>query len=72
MRFPLTGTEPVDELLEQYSRASSWLAQRGIVCTECGEPFWGSLAELCESKGIEAERFGEFLAELNAFLEDAS
>jgi hypothetical protein len=72
MRLPLTGSEPVDELLEQHPRASSWLARRGVVCTECGEPFWGSLAELCASKGIETERFGELLAELNALLRDSS
>lgn len=70
--LPLTGAEPVDVLLEEHPQASLWLNQRGVVCTQCGEVFWGQLKELCASKGIAGGEFAELLAELNAFLAEGS
>ncbi|MBN2081121.1 hypothetical protein JW859_02820 [bacterium] len=68
MELPLTGAEPVDELLEAFPRASRWLGDRGVICTQCGEVFWGSLSDLANYRKIEGEEFTKLLAELNEFL----
>jgi len=56
---------PVDVLLEKYPRSNKWLMQKHIHCTECGEPIWGTIGELIESKGMDV---AEVLAELNDYL----
>ena len=43
----------MEELLEKYPQAISFLSKRGIVCLVCGEPAWGTLAEQAHKKGIE-------------------
>jgi len=53
MRLPLTGNEPVDALLEAFPAAQRWLGDRNVICTQCGEVFWGSLRELAEYRKIE-------------------
>ena len=68
MRLPLTGAEPVDALLESHATAQRWLGERRVLCTQCGEVFWGSLRELAEYRGIKDEAFDALLAELNEFL----
>jgi len=68
MELPLTGEETVDELLEAFPRASRWLGDRGVICTQCGEVFWGSLHDLAAYRKIEGDDFTKLLAELNEFL----
>jgi methionine synthase II (cobalamin-independent) len=41
----------VEELVELYPETVAFLREKGIVCIICGEPVWGTLAELLESKG---------------------
>ena len=59
----------VERLLEEYPGAADWLLKRGIVCLRCGEPFWGTLAELLKNKGYSPADVEKIVAELNAFLE---
>lgn len=61
----ITEDISVEELLEKYPEANTFLFERGIICTRCGEVFWGSLKELVESKGLDTE---EIVRELNDFL----
>lgn len=68
MQLPLTGSEPVDELIEHYPRAGAWLAQQGVVCTQCGEVVWGSLAELFALRRLDAITAAAMLEQLNSFL----
>ena len=42
----------IEELVEALPEAVRILAERGIVCIRCGEPYWGTLAELASEKGI--------------------
>lgn len=42
----------VEELVEVLPAAVRLLAERGIVCVRCGEPYWGTLGELAREKGI--------------------
>jgi hypothetical protein len=43
----------VEELVEQHPRAAGFLADRGIVCIRCGEPYWGTLRELASTKHLD-------------------
>lgn len=47
----IKATDSVEELVERYPALVGFLMDRGVVCIKCGEPFWGTLAELVESKG---------------------
>ncbi|HHS49993.1 MAG TPA: hypothetical protein ENN07_02640 [candidate division Zixibacteria bacterium] len=60
---------PVEILLDIFPKSHKWLLERGIHCTQCGEPVWGTIAELIESKGLPVD---ELLAELNEFLKEKS
>ena len=66
--LPLNGDEAVDAVLEQFPAVGVWFAQQGLICTECGEVFWGSLRELAEYRGLSAFRFQKLLKDLNVFL----
>lgn len=67
----LNGEINVERLLEEHPAAADWLLARGIVCLRCGEPFWGTLAELLGNKGHSTADVENIVAELNAFLEKA-
>jgi hypothetical protein len=56
----------VEELVEDYPEAIGFLMERGIVCIQCGEPYWGSLGELMARKGIADP--GQVVADLNRYL----
>lgn len=58
---------PVEILLEKYPKSNRWLMERHIHCTQCGEPVWGTIGELIESKGMDVDKV---LAELNEYLEE--
>jgi methionine synthase II (cobalamin-independent) len=70
LKLPLTGKEPVEQLVEQYPQAVGFLTERGIRCLQCGEPFWGRLEELAEDLRGDEARFAEVLDELNAYLRE--
>lgn len=57
----------VEELVEAYPKASSFLADRGVVCIRCGEAYWGTLGELMASKHIPDPE--ALVADLNAFVD---
>ncbi len=57
----------VETLVEQYPQAVGFLAERGIVCIRCGEPYWGTLRELAQIKGL-GDQIEEIVHELSAFL----
>jgi hypothetical protein len=45
----------VEALVEAHPEAIGFLAERGIVCIRCGEPYWGTLRELAAGKGLDAQ-----------------
>lgn len=59
----------VEELVEKYPQAAGFLADRGIVCIRCGEPYWGLLRELAETKNLGGQ-IDAIVAELTVFLEE--
>ncbi|MCX7022098.1 MAG: DUF1858 domain-containing protein [bacterium] len=64
----ITRDMPVERLLEERPAAADWLLARGIVCMRCGEPFWGTLAELLCNRENSAADVKKIVADLNAFL----
>lgn len=63
----ITAEVLVEELIIDYPDAVGWLADRGIVCIRCGEPYWGTLRELAETKSLD-HQIDEIVADLKAFL----
>lgn len=57
----------VETLVEQYPQAVGFLAERGIVCIRCGEPYWGTLRELARTKGMDGQ-IEEIVHELTFYL----
>lgn len=54
---------PVEELIERFPEAVSFLLRRSIRCIGCGEPLWCTLGELLKEEGIENPQ--NLLDELN-------
>ena len=48
----ITADVNIEELIEVYPQAAGFLADRGLVCIRCGEPYWGSMRELAATKGL--------------------
>jgi hypothetical protein len=63
----ITADIQVEELVDQYPTAGPFLAERGIVCIKCGEPYWGTLRELAALKGKESQ-IEQITKELNEVL----
>ncbi len=56
----------VEDLVEEHPKAAGFLADHGVVCILCGEPYWGTLGELMSQKNIEDP--AALTAELTDFL----
>jgi hypothetical protein len=55
IELPLNGTEQVEDIIATYPQAGGWLARHSVICTQCGEVFWGTLVELIDTKGKSSE-----------------
>ncbi len=64
----ITLATPVEALVTAYPAAIGFLAERGVLCVVCGEPFWGTLGELIAQKGLDAAQSEHVVEELAAFL----
>ena len=58
----------VEELVDRYPEAVGFLADRGVVCIRCGEPYWGTLRELMATKGM-LDQVDQTVSELVAHIE---
>jgi len=63
----ITADVNVEELIEVHPRAAGFLADRGLVCIRCGEPYWGTMRELAAAKGL-AGQVDEIAQDLAGFL----
>ncbi len=61
----MTAESKVDEMVEQYPDTVKFLMARGLPCVVCGEPFWGTLGELCRQKKWTAEQIDALVREFN-------
>jgi|AMFO01.1.fsa_nt_gi hypothetical protein len=48
----ITADIQIEDLVRGLPESVRILAEHGIVCIRCGEPYWGTLAELAAEKGI--------------------
>lgn len=62
----VTTDSKVDEMVERYPDTVRFLMQKGLPCVVCGEPFWGSLGELCRQKGWSEAEIEGLVEEFNA------
>jgi len=44
----ITANDLVEDLVERYPDLAAFLMRRGIVCIKCGEPVWGTIADLLQ------------------------
>jgi len=58
----------IEELLDEAPRANTFLIERGLPCLVCGEPFWGTLADLARRNGV--EDVDALVSNMNAYLEE--
>ena len=58
----------VEDLVHAWPDGVSFFMQRGVKCIACGEPIWGSIGDLCRSKGMTDETVNEVLAEANRMM----
>ena len=42
----------IEDLVTAMPESVRVLARHGIVCIRCGEPYWGTLRELADEKGV--------------------
>ena len=59
----------VEELVEAHPEAVDFLAERGIVCIRCGEPYWGSLRELARTRSLDGQ-IDVIVADLQRYLDE--
>jgi hypothetical protein len=58
----------VEDLVAGYPKAIGFLAERGVVCIRCGEPYWGTLRELATTKGL-GDQVDEIVQDLQRYLD---
>ena len=61
----ITKDTSIEDLVDNYSFAVSYLSEKGIRCIVCGEPIWGTLEEACEEKGFSQDNITNFVTEMN-------
>ncbi|UCF69672.1 MAG: hypothetical protein JSW49_05540 [candidate division WOR-3 bacterium] len=57
----VTAEMPVDTILEKEPRLARLFIDAGLPCIVCGEPFWGTVRELCDQRGVNCTELVELL-----------
>ncbi len=60
----ITKDISIEELVEDFPVAVSYLMRKGIKCIACGDPIWGTLEEAAKEKGFCDEEIEDFVKEL--------
>ncbi len=55
----------IEELVELYPDAVTYLMEKGIRCIRCGEPIWGTLEDAAKEKGFSDDDIQVFVKDLN-------
>ena len=53
------------DLIRRYPDALGFLVKKGLPCVVCGDPFWGTLAELARQKGLNEKQINALVIEFN-------
>lgn len=62
----------IEELVNTYPEAVSYLMKQGIRCIRCGEPIWGTLESASLEKGFTERDIEKFVTELNFLIQNNS
>lgn len=65
MADSITQSTRVEDLVEQHPQAIGMFIEHGLPCVVCGEPFWGTIAELAALKQWEPDQVDKLVSELN-------
>ena len=65
MAESITQSTRVEDLVEQHPQAIGMFIEHGLPCVVCGEPFWGTIAELAALKEWDSRTIEELIADLN-------
>lgn len=55
----------IEELVENYPGAVSYLMNKGIRCLVCGEPSWGTIESAAKEKNFTDDQIVEVVQEMN-------
>ena len=58
----------IEEIVAVCIGVSTFLINKGLPCVVCGEPFWGTLWELCEQEGWTREDAQALAGELAEYV----
>ena len=59
----------VEDLVREYPRLIRPLAEHNLVCIACGEPVWGNLKDLAQSRGV--SNLDVIIQEMNELITEA-
>ena len=65
---PVSLNTTIEELIDRFPEAVTYLMDQGIRCIRCGEPMWGTLGDAMAEKRIPADRQQELLSQLLSFV----
>ena len=65
MLSDITESTRVEDLVEEFPQAIGLFIEHGLPCVVCGEPFWGTIADLAGQKGWDAGRISRLIDQLN-------
>lgn len=68
MAAEITRDIVIEDLVEAWPDAITFLMEKGIRCLRCGEPIWGTLGSAMDEKDIPPERQSELVEELRSYL----
>ena len=55
----------IEDLVHVLPASVRYLSEKGLTCIACGEPVWGTLAELAKSKGFDDVEIDSIAKDLN-------
>ena len=58
----------IEDLIEIFPGAVTFLMEKGIRCLKCGEPAWGTLEDAAIEKGFDEESINSIVNDLNALI----
>lgn len=65
MEQKITKDIYIEDLVELFPSAVTYLMEKGIRCLQCGEPIWGTLESAAKEKGFTENDIEKFVEELN-------
>ncbi|MEW6050440.1 MAG: DUF1858 domain-containing protein [Candidatus Zixiibacteriota bacterium] len=63
MAFVLSRDTLIEDLVQARPDAVGFLIEHGLPCVVCGEPFWGTLAELAQQKNFTDSQIESLIAD---------